>query len=107
MAMINQQDIEKFKREYRADVNKSHKEYYKSSYAFSTGQHPVEKIEMEIENGVDITLMQSKFEQMLIDAENGREFRIMRSRHPGVLEAWDKYRMMLILAYRDEGMDPP
>ena len=105
--MINQQDIEKFKREYRADVNKSHKEYYKSSYSVSMLQNPADKIELEIESGVDITLMQSKFEQMLIDAENGREFRIMRSRHPGVLEAWDKYRMMLILAYRDEGMDPP
>lgn len=105
--MINQQDIEKFKREYRADVNKSHKQYYKTPQTTALSYTLSDSIEMEIEDGVDLTMMQSKFEQMLIDAENGREFRIMRSRHPGVLEAWDKYRMMLILAYRDEGMDPP
>lgn len=107
--MINQNDIENFRREYRADVSKSHKQYYKPPQQTPVSYGPSDSIdiELQVEDGVDLTMMQSKFEQMLVDAENGREFRIMRSRHPGVLEAWDKYRMMLILAYRDEGMDPP
>ena len=106
--MIDQNDIEKFKREYRADVTKSQKQYFQATYPpLGIATSAADQIQTSYEDGVDITVMQSKFEQLLTDAEAGREFRIMRSRHPGVLEAWDKYRMMLILAYRDEGLDPP
>lgn len=104
---MDQKDIENFRKFYRADITRSQKQYMQSSYPSMIAGNSIEQLQVEYEPGVDITMMQSKFERLLLDAEAGREFRIMRERHPAVLEAWDKYRMMMILAYRDEGRDPP
>lgn len=110
MKTLSDQERE-FREHYGAFVEASRREYHMPIQVplHIGNNHSLgsDTLRIEIKKGVDLSMMEDDYQQLIQDAAAGREFTQMRSRHPGVLQAWDQYRVMMALAYRSEGRDLP
>lgn len=98
------EDIKKFRFAYNCLINQSNHQYSKPIIRPLGAPHSVsENLSVEVETGIDITMMRDHFHQMIRDSERGREAREYSEWNPAVQEAYDRYRVLLELTKRDLG----
>jgi hypothetical protein len=100
MSSIKPEQIAEFRRYYNALLNESRHQYsqpiVRELGTTDTGR-PIEQLDLDIEYGLDITVMRQYFHQLIIDAELGREIRSIHYHHPVVAQAYNEYLILLNL----------
>lgn len=96
---IKPEQIAEFRRHYNALLNESRHQYSQPIVRELGSQHEPEwdQLELQVEHGLDITIMRTYFHQLVADAEMGREIRLIHNHHPAVARAYQDYLVLLHL----------
>jgi hypothetical protein len=100
MSNITPGQIAEFRRHYNALLNESRHQYSKPivrELGTNDAGRPIEQLDLDIEYGLDITVMRQYFHQLVADAELGREIRSIHYHNPVVAQAYNEYLILLNL----------
>jgi hypothetical protein len=103
---ITPEQVNEFRKTYNCLIKESHHQYSKPvirPIAYGPDEAYTD-LQVQVEAGIDVTLMREAFHQMLQDAEEGRVMRQLRNHHPALVEAWDNYRILAELTKRSHGL---
>ena len=91
---ITAQDVERFRLHYTCLITQS-----QSSFSRPILSQDLQEIErMEVEQGIDISISKDQLHQLIKDAAFAWAVQNLHDTHPAVVEAWDKYRVVLELS---------
>jgi hypothetical protein len=98
MSEVTADEVARFRGYYDAVISQSRSQYQRNRVVEVNPDNIFDvSYQTEIVSGLDITMMQEKFWQLVRDAASGREQRWVREQHPAAQRAYEEYQTMLAL----------
>lgn len=103
--MITPEQVEQFRKYYDCLIQESRSQFAIPPNS-SLSQDPHESLTMTVQHGIDVTLRPDQLHQLIYDACFAHEVQRLHALHPAVVEAWDRYRVVLELARNESPLSP-
>ena len=101
--MITPKQVEQFRKHYDCLIQESRSQFAIPRPTAHLAKLPddniaTESLTMQVQSGIDVTLRPDQLQELIHDACFAIEVQRLHANHPAVVEAWDRYRILLELA---------